>query len=592
MTNREAMKFYTDALRPQSRLLVIGMVLICFEAAMLTPIPKVVGLLVDRVSHQDFDWIERNLVWILLGLAGYLSVFMPLAYTRQVSMGRVSLRVFFTLRVRLWRHLQGLSADFFARTHTGDLTSRIVADISTVSTTVVGVIQRILWDLFTLVPAVCMMLYTCWQLTLIVLVYATVQVSLMRRAMPKMRKQSKAIANKLGEISTEATEKLEGMNLIRALAKEEDVAARFEMLNRHHLRLSDHFLRYSTRARILINAPGDLFLNVMLAVLGMLLARRGIISAGGIVAVILYAPMISNPLSRLADAMAQWAAAMGAISRINEIFQAFPSVVEKDDAVNMAHGPGRVSFRDVHFTYPSLVPDGETRKTIDGFTLEIEPGSVVALVGHSGSGKSTIAQLLLRFYDVEEGAIIIDGHDIRDVTLGSLRNNVGIVMQQSIIFAGTILENLRFVKPDATEEEAWDALRFAALEDYVRSLPEGIDTYLGESGVNLSGGQQQRLSIARVFLRDPSVLILDEATSALDTMSERLIQDELEKLMQGRTTIVIAHRLSTIYNADKIVVMQAGRIVEAGTHQELMAHGEAYFELAAAQSQLMMEARD
>jgi len=273
-----------------------------------------------------------------------------------------------------------------------------------------------------------MMFFTNWQLSLFVVVHAGVQLHFIRRMLPKVRAQSKAIANKLGEISTEATEKLEGVTLVRAFAREDEVIQRFEDLNRDHLTLSDRLLRYSTRRQIMIKTPGDLFLNVLIALFGMLLARRGFITAGDIVAIILYAPMVSAPLSRLADAMTQWAQAVGSISRINEIFNSFPSVVEKADAGVLPRGAGRISIRDIHFTYPPLTGDSQPLKTIDGVSIDIEPGQVVALVGHSGSGKSTMAQLLLRFYDVESGSIAIDGHDIRDVTLASLRNNIGIVM--------------------------------------------------------------------------------------------------------------------------------------------------------------------
>lgn len=584
MTGKQALAFYVDALRPQRNLLIVGLSLVGIEALMLTPIPKAVGYIVDQVHKNNFVWMEQHLPHILLAMLGYLLVFMPLAYCRSVYLGRVSMRVFFTLRVRLWKHLQGLSAEFFSRSQTGDLTSRIVSDIQTASTTIVGVLQRILWDIFTLIPVLFMMFYTNWQLSLFVVTHAGIQLYFIRRMLPKIRAQSKAIANKLGEISTEATEKLEGMTLVRAFAREDEVIQRFENLNRDHLTLSDRLLRYSTRRQIMIKTPGDLFLNVLIALFGMFLARRGFITAGDIVAIILYAPMVSSPLSRLADAMTQWAQAIGSISRINEVFSSFPSVVETPDAVVLPRGEGRVSIRDIHFTYPPMASANQPLKTIDGFSLEIEPGQVVALVGHSGSGKSTMAQLLLRFYDADSGSILIDGHDVREVSLASLRNNIGIVMQRSIIFRGTIYDNLRFVKPDATEEEAFAALRFAALAEYIERLPEGIHTVLGEGGVNLSGGQQQRLSIARTFLRDPSILILDEATSSLDARSEQQIQQELERLMQGRTTLVIAHRLSTIYNAHRIVVLQEGRIVESGTHQQLMNRRGAYYELVSTQA--------
>jgi subfamily B ATP-binding cassette protein MsbA len=586
MKNSEAFKFYLDALKPQRKLLALGLGLTAIESMMLTPIPKLVGLVVDKATDSDFEWVDRNWKWILWGILAFLIVFEPLVYARSVAMGRVSIRVFFTLRVRLWRHLQGLCAHFYAKNRTGDLTSRIVADIQNSSSTVMTVMSRLVWDLMTLIPVLAMMLWTSWQLSLFVVTWAVVQLYFVRRTMGPLQKHSRAIANKLGEISSEATEKLDGHTLVRAFAKEEDVSKRFEGLNRDHMSLSDRMLRYSTLRHVLISAP-NIFQNALIALMGAFLARKGVVSAGDIVAVILFAPMVSGPLTNLMNVMTQWSQAMGSIGRINEVFNSFPTVADKPDAHELPRGPGRVTFRDITFTYPTLSEEDAAvatpRKTIDGFSLEIEAGQVVALVGSSGSGKTTMTQLMLRFYDVNDGAVLIDGHDVRDVTLASLRRNIGIVMQDSILFKGTILENLRFANPDATEEKVHEALRFAALGPFIESLPNGIHTALGEGGVNLSGGQRQRLSIARVFLKDPAILILDEATSALDTVAEQQIQSELEKLMAGRTTLVIAHRLSTVRNADRIVVMNAGQIAESGTHDELLAKRGAYYELASLQ---------
>ncbi|OGV67087.1 MAG: hypothetical protein A2498_01745 [Lentisphaerae bacterium RIFOXYC12_FULL_60_16] len=582
MTNREALSFYLDALRPQRKLLLAGLLMTAVESSLLTPIPKLVGFVVDQAATGNFAWMEQNLVRVLLGIAGFLVVFEPLAAVRIITMGRVSMRVFFALRVRLWRHLQGLCAHFYARNKTGDLTSRIVSDIQNGATTVMSLMGRLIWDIMTLVPVLGMMFWTSWQLSLFVLAWALVQLYFVRRMMGPIRKHSRAIANKLGEISAEATEKLDGHTLIRAFGKEHDVARRFEALNRAHLTLSDRLLRFSTYRHVLISAP-DIFQNALIAIFGTFLASAGIITAGDIVAVILFAPMVSHPLSNLMNAMTQWAQALGSITRINEVFNSFPTVADRPGAQDLPRGEGRISFRHVTFTYPPMSdtpPAVPPARTIDDFNLEIEPGQVVALVGPSGSGKTTITQLLLRFYDVDDGTVSIDGQDVREITLASIRRNTGIVMQDSILFSGTILENLRFAKPDATEDEVTAAIRFAALESFIAQLPEGVHTELGEGGVNLSGGQRQRISIARVFLKNPSLLILDEATSALDTVAEQQIQKELEKLMHNRTTLIIAHRLSTVRHADRIVVMDRGRLVESGTHDELLANRGLYYELA------------
>ena len=294
----------------------------------------------------------------------------------------------------------------------------------------------------------------------------------------------------------------------------------------------------------------------------------GDITAGSLIAFLVYAVNISNPIKRIARVLGNIQKALAAADRVFSILDLDEKIPEKADAIALPPVKGKVEFRDVSFSYN---PDEPILKHL---TFTAQPGQAIALVGPSGAGKSTIANLLPRFYDVTEGAILIDDHDIRDVTVSSLREQVGIVPQETNLFNDTVYNNILYGRLDATREEVLAAAKAANADEFIQNLPQGYDTYLGDRGINVSGGQRQRIAIARAILKDPRILILDEATSALDTESERIVQEALDRLMVGRTSFVIAHRLSTIQNASKILVLDHGEIVEAGTHEELMArHG-------------------
>ena len=585
MRFRELMRLYVALLEPQKKLIVFALIFAVLKSSLESPLPKVVGFLVDKLARSDMAWFEQSWPWAVGATLAYMALYAPVLYWRSACVSLVAFKAFFTLRTQLFEHIQGLSADFFVRTRTGDLNARLINDIQTVSSTVVSLLTRVAFDAFMIIPSLYFMLTTSWVMTLMVLAFGAAQVCWVAWMTPEITRQAKKISEKLGEISSEATEKLDGNALVRAVAREEQVAERFRALNNEHLSLNVGLLRYTMLRYVFIEAPYFVF-PVLMIFAGFLLARAGKVTPGDVVAMVLYTPLVTGAMQRFAEAMTQWSQAMGSMERIQEIFSHLPSVREKPDAVAMPRPQGHIRFDHVRFHYPGLTGADAPTRVIDDFDLEIRPGEVVAIVGHSGSGKTTLSQLLLRFYDVDSGAIRIDGRDIRDVTEDSLRRHIGIVMQRSVIFSGTILDNLRFVKPEATEAEVREALRLAALSEFVDRLPAGLNTMLGEKGVNLSGGQQQRLSIARVFLRNPAILVLDEATSSLDAQAEAAIQGEFERLMDGRTAIIIAHRLSTIRRADRIIVLSGGRIRESGRHEELMARRGAYFDLVQAQAEI------
>jgi subfamily B ATP-binding cassette protein MsbA len=379
----------------------------------------------------------------------------------------------------------------------------------------------------------------------------------------------------LGDFSGELQEKIAGVSVVKAFNREQHEARRFYRSSRTLLDLTLHNVALSSA-----NQAGTTLLTsvapliVVWAASTMIL--HGTLSVGTMIAFYAYLGSLYLPLQRFSELSVVVSNSLAAIERIFEFFDIRPEVAEARDARPLQGAAGRVSFRNVSFSYPSR---RNGHPVLSAINLDVEPGETVAIVGRSGAGKSTLVSLIPRFYDVSEGAVCIDGIDVRRLTLASLRDHIGIVPQDSILFSGTLQENLLYGKPDATEAEVLAAARAANADEFIVQLPEGYLTIVGERGIRLSGGQRQRVAIARTFLKDPPILILDEATAALDSESENLIHDALRRLMRGRTTFIIAHRLSTVMNADRIVVIEQGTIREIGRHADLLARGGVYTQL-------------
>ena len=481
------------------------------------------------------------------------------------------------LRIHLYRHLQDLSLDFFSKWHTGEVISRAGSDIQIVQGAVISSVTEVLPNLITLVGVLGYMLYLNWRLTLITLLLIPILSFVISRFGLEMREVSRQAQKKAADVTSIVQEKLTGVRVVKSFAMERSELEKFrqEAEQSFWLTLKQSQLNVT-------QAPLLAFLNILAVVAviwyGGFEVVAGWLSPSNLIAFFAGIALIADPISRLGTISTLVQNALASAERIFEIIDIRPTVLEKSNARELPRIEGKIEFQKVTFSY-----EAGQEKVLDQVNLLIKPGEVAALVGKSGAGKSTLVNLIPRFYDPQEGKILIDGYDLTDLKLESLRSQLGIVPQETILFSGTIRENIAYANPDAPFEEIIRVAKMANAHDFVSELPEGYDTLVGERGVRLSGGERQRLAIARALLRNPKILIFDEATSSLDTESEKLVQEAMKRLLSGRTTLIIAHRLSTVQHADKIVVLDRGKIIEEGTHQELFARGGLYKKLYEAQ---------
>lgn len=548
-------------IKPYMHRLIFAMFCTIMAAAGNLYIPWIIKDMIDEVLA---DKNGTMLNWIAASIIAIFVVRGLFWYGQNYLMSYVGQSVIIDIRAAVFKKLQRLSVSFYDKNKTGTIMSYVTNDVNALQSAMVENTIEMITEGFILIGSVVAMIYLDWRLTLFTVCTFPVVLWFMEFFGKKIRKTGGRIQECTADITSVLQESVASARVIKSFVREDYEVDRFDVENRANFRANmknAQLMATLTPVVELVAAIGV----TMIIWYGGNNVINGTITAGSLVAFLTYAVNISNPIKRLTRVIGNIQKALAAAQRVFMIIDMPEEIAESRDAKQLPEVSGKVEFQNVSFAYD------DKGNVITDLSFSVKPGEVIAIVGPSGAGKSTIANLLPRFYDVNKGDIKIDGHSVREVTLDSLREQVGIVPQETMLFNGSVYNNILYGRLDATKEEIEAAAKAANAHDFIMQLTDGYETKLGDRGVNLSGGQRQRIAIARAILKNPRILILDEATSALDTESERVVQEALDRLMVGRTTFVIAHRLSTVKNADKILVLEKGNLVESGTHDELLA---------------------
>lgn len=563
-------KKFISYYKPYKKLFIADMFFAFLGAAVTLVLPLIIRYITSDVVYRQADEAFQVIVSLalmmlaLIGLECYCNFF--ISYYGHMMGARME----YNMRNEIFEHYQKLSFRFYDNQKVGQLMSRVTNDLFDISELFHHGPEDIVISIIKLLGSLFILLSINWRLALAAFAVIPIMVVYAFYFNKKMKKAFKRNRARIADINAQIEDNLSGIRVVKSFANEEIEMEKFTQGNDRFIESKKDSYRCMGSYHAGLGAFTTL-ITVVVIVTGALFMTKNIILVTDLITFLLYINNFTEPVKKLINFTEQFQNGASGYERFLEIMKINPDIADKENAEELKQVKGNISFENVSFHYEET-----QEEVLSNINLQVEAGQYIALVGSSGAGKSTLCSLIPRFYDVSSGRVLIDGKDIRDVTLKSLRNNIGIVQQDVYLFAGTVMDNIRYGKPNATEAEIVAAAQNANAHDFIMELPDGYDTYIGQRGVKLSGGQKQRLSIARVFLKNPPVLIFDEATSALDNESEKVVQDSLEKLARNRTTFVIAHRLSTIRNAEKILVLTEEGIAEQGTHQQLLGQKGVY----------------
>ncbi|WP_252504141.1 ABC transporter ATP-binding protein [Sporosarcina sp. Marseille-Q4943] len=578
----ESIKRYLKFVKPYNWQIILTILIGVVKFAIPLFIPYLIKIVIDDIiganTLTDAEKTKQLFLWMGGTVLLFFIIRPPVEYYRQYYAQYVSNKILYDIRENLYGHLQRLGLRYYSNTRAGEVISRVINDVEQTKNFVVIGLMNVWLDFATIVIAICIMLTMDVPLTIVTLLAFPFYAYSVKHFFGKLRDLTRKRSQALADVQSYLHERVSGISVIKSFALEDKEQERFDSTNGNFLDKALDHTRWNAKAFAVVNTITDVAPLLVISYAGYQVIN-GSLSVGVMVAFIAYIDRLYNPLRRLVNASTSLTQSFASMDRVFELMEEPYDIKDKSGAKALPRIEGEIQFDHVGFSYAE-----DEEPVLRDVNFTVKPGETVALVGMSGGGKSTIVSLIPRFYDVTDGSIRIDGHDLRDIQLKSLRDQIGLVLQDSILFSDSVKSNILMGKPDATDEEVIAAAKAANAHDFIESLPEGYDTTVGERGVKLSGGQKQRIAIARVFLKNPPLLILDEATSALDLESEALIQESLERLASDRTTLIVAHRLSTITHADKIFVIDHGELKEAGSHEELMAQQGIYYNLFQVQS--------